>query len=99
MIFCPTPKHYDCEQLCSSFKEFFVELSLRAYFGLCEFQTDIIHILNNKQSTKTSITSDLTIETFIAAVSKDIENKPQPFDNLTQGERKALESLSRSLAN
>ena len=89
--FCPTSKYYDKEQLSNNFKQIFRIRKLRAHFGISDFQTDIIHILDNKKSKWTPINSDPTVDTFIAESQKKL-----PCDKVTQGERQALASLQNN---
>ncbi len=99
LSFCPRPKLYDKEQFGNDCKAFFRRIKLRAHFGINEFQPDILDILNNKKSSWTPSNPDPTVETFIAVVLADINKNPQkhlPYDNLSKGERNALEELSNN---
>ena len=101
LSFCPFPKQYNRANANKDFEKFFRRIKLRAHFGIDKEAEDepsteqeIFGI--KSKSNWTPKYTDHTVETFIAAVKKDILNspvKPVSKDNLSEEEGKALNNL------
>ena len=79
LSFCPTPKQYNRANVNKDLEKFFRRIKLRAHFGIDkkaedEPTTEEEMFGIKSKSNWTPKYTDRTVETFIAAVNKDILN-------------------------
>ena len=103
LSFIPTPGIYSKSKLNDDLQNFYHLIKLKAYFKDTESTTkkdENTIFIPEKQKPWTPSQNHHSIETFIDLVQHDINdpkilNTKRPKDNLTKGEQKALEELSK----
>ena len=98
LSFCPRPNQFNRINFNKDLQAFFRRIKVKAHFAdnTPYEPTEEERFGPEKDSTWAPDKVDHTVETFIAAVSNDLEdfeNKKLPKDNLSKNERNALENL------